>query len=366
MLVLIRLEREKSPPRGDGSLSHSAARHKMAIRPRRNHASRPRRMQEVKEEEPAVTLDDHRSSPGILKDEEQKVLDMKNKSKSLDMQLRRGDQPPSSAMLKAMAVAEEKSPQSGKLETDAGFLSRLFGSKRSKARLASSNHVHQVEEAFYQPKPLGGGPLPSPSKPVSPGLLPHHDQSNRLQPVEQRPSPPRSKPFAKARAPPPPPSYSPPEYRRTGEYNKQQQRRKSISKSQSFRQLDGAYGDPEYPSLPAHVPNNDIILKKNKSMSSVLENSEVASRMKFRSSVENWSFANEGLKQSIFSLADSKPIPATSHSNESLKTITSLLEEPDVLVQTRVVERSSGGSYNMDALSGNMSIKKCPPPPPRF
>ena len=59
-----------------------------------------------------------------------------------------------------------------------------------------------------------------------------------------------------------------------------------------------------------------------------------ASHQRFRSSIENWSFANEGLKKSIGSLAE-QPVPTT-QSSESLKTISSLLEEPDMLEQTSV------------------------------
>ena len=368
---MVRLDREKSPPRDDGSLSHSAARHKMAVRPKRNHhASRPtRRMQEVKEEEspklvpslPAVSKHKPPIVPFKSSEDEQRVVEMKNKSKSLDMSLRRADQSPNSAMLKAMAVSEEKSPKAtSKSETETGFLSRLFGSKRQKSSnklptisppmpLAADEEIPaKLKPIFTSPNISASSAPPETGSPsyninTSPASAYHFNTS------DGRPSPPRGKMGNKPRAPPPPPNYSPPDYRRGME----QQQRKSISKSQSFRQLDGAYGDPEYPSLPVHVPNNDIILKKNKSMSSVLETTvepttAVASRSKFRSSVENWSFANEGLKQSIFSLADSKPIPAmnnSSHSNESLKTITSLLEEPDVLVQTRVADRSSGLSH---------------------
>ena len=60
-----------------------------------------------------------------------------------------------------------------------------------------------------------------------------------------------------------------------------------------------------------------------------------ASHQRFRSSIENWSFANEGLKKSIGSLAEVAAVPTT-QSSESLKTISSLLEEPDMLEQTSV------------------------------
>ena len=117
-----------------------------------------------------------------------------------------------------------------------------------------------------------------------------------------------------------------------------------MKKSQSFRQdlasaeLGSSPAPPlspspqDFPSLPVQPLRPDVILKKNKSMSSAL--SIEASHQRFRSSIENWSFANEGLKKSIGSLAE-QPVPTT-QSSESLKTISSLLEEPDMLEQTSV------------------------------
>ena len=118
-----------------------------------------------------------------------------------------------------------------------------------------------------------------------------------------------------------------------------------MKKSQSFRQdlacaeLGSSPAPPlspspqEFPSLPVQPLRPDVILKKNKSMSSAL--SIEASHQRFRSSIENWSFANEGLKKSIGSLAEVAAVPTT-QSSESLKTISSLLEEPDMLEQTSV------------------------------
>ena len=118
-----------------------------------------------------------------------------------------------------------------------------------------------------------------------------------------------------------------------------------MKKSQSFRQdlacaeLRSSPAPPlspspqEFPSLPVQPLRPDVILKKNKSMSSAL--SIEASHQRFRSSIENWSFANEGLKKSIGSLAEVAGVPTT-QSSESLKTISSLLEEPDMLEQTSV------------------------------
>ena len=188
-------------------------------------------------------------------------------------------------------------------------------------------------------------------------------------------SPSHSKTSTKGRAPPPPPAYSPPSYKKGGgaspvdlqmhksrtltsnKSNKNQSSTKSnsnivgggVTKSHSFRSIESSTENIEYPSLPIQAPYNDIILKKNKSLSSVLDSEDAknSSRMKFHSSIQNWSHANEGLKRSISSLTtpltiDNLVVP-NSHSNESLKTITSLLEEPDILVQTRVGERNQDG-----------------------
>ena len=321
------------------------------MRPKRNHAGRPRRMQEVAEEPLEEPLQDQRQSPPakaqrapqlppIPSLHEEKVQtsprssniqESKNKSRSLDVSFR-AITPPSSVF---MNQDEDDRKSKSKPETDVGFLSRLFGSKRSKGKSSPTNR--QEEEYSPGTKPHGvnqeinqtGAQLSV--SPVS-ELKTNPSFSQDIGTNQPRISPVRSKPINKARAPPPPPCHSPPEHKKHMTHDSK--RKKSVSKSQSFRELDSVYGEPGYPSLPTqHVPNNDIILKKNKSMSSVLEND---TRLKFQSSIENWSYANEGLKKSIYSLADHhQPMPS-SHSNESLKTITSLLEEPDVLVQTRV------------------------------
>ena len=92
-----------------------------------------------------------------------------------------------------------------------------------------------------------------------------------------------------------------------------------MKKSQSFRASPGPPGLPPaqdqtgFPSLPVQPARPDVILKKNLSMSGL---GVEASHQKFRSSIENWSWANEGLKKSIGSLAER---PLQGQSSESLK-----------------------------------------------
>ena len=57
-----------------------------------------------------------------------------------------------------------------------------------------------------------------------------------------------------------------------------------MKKSQSFRDQEGSLDPLDFPSLPAQVHRTDVILKKNKSMSSAL--SVEASHQRFRSSIE--------------------------------------------------------------------------------
>ena len=146
-----------------------------------------------------------------------------------------------------------------------------------------------------------------------------------------------------------------------------------MKKSQSFRTSPGPPGlppaqdQPGFPSLPVQPARPDVILKKNLSMSGL---GVEASHQKFRSSIENWSWANEGLKKSIGSLAER---PVQGQSSESLKvkllpsaqllhhlypghatmvtsplqTISSLLEEPDMLEQRSVRGEEPGSTWEM-------------------
>ena len=281
---------------------------------------------------------------------------------------------------------------------------RLFGSKRSKSRTPResvekspralpkhqqaqeqppADNQHAALAVSHHPQPLG---LPVPPFIQNQDNIKSSSETKKsAAPQPQKVSPSATKwSSTKSRAPaPPPPNYSPPSYKKpplqsapsdaaekqhqysTRTLNNTNKNTNSISsasnitaggavtKSHSFRSMDSTAENFEYPSLPVQVPYNDIILKKNKSLSSVLESSEDSknyNRMKFHSSIQNWSHANEGLKRSISSLApqcnESNPVPNNAHSNESLKTITSLLEEPDILVQTRVAERNQNDKNN--------------------
>lgn len=363
----------------DGNLSHQAARHKMAIRPKRNHAVRHHRrlqqLEEVQEIQNQIispssgARDPSKNSSPVpstfdnkggytestnqmhYKSEEEhsdsKSEEMKTKSKSLDVSFRA--MAPSASMLKEMSKDGNKKTKSKiKLEQEGSFLSRLFGSKRHKMKTSVSKT--DLEDKAFKPKSQGQK-LPTPDQsPSAPNLEPNPYKQAYYHPHDimadaNKLSPPKYKPSVKQKPPPPPPDSIPPSVRKSEEFSlggneikdMQTGQRSVVPKSQSFRQnecLVISPGEPEYPSLPAQVSHADVILKKNKSMSSVL--SAEASHQKFRSSIENWSFANEGLKKSIGSLAD-KPI-MTSQSNESLKTISSLLEEPDLLEHTSVLD----------------------------
>ena len=331
----------------------------------------------------------------------EKAQDMKNKSKSLDLSLR--DSAPSSAMLSLMAKEAEAEINGGgsgnfsaaggkktksKGDHETSFLSRIFGSKRHKSKSSSGlktdntteksprNKMHQPNQPQTSPENQMPFNLPGRlersgeerenviiSAAAASQHLNEFSSHHTVGVTQNRISPPRNKPLVKPRAPPPPPSYSPSPPRRRSPPMMiepkteepplpppllEERKPAVIAKAHSFRGIDRMSEeeeDEEMQSIPLQVTHNDIILKKNKSMSSVLEtetsaSSASTSRNKFHSSVENWSYASEGLKKSIYSLADNVAMQ-TSHSNESLKTITSLLEEPDVLVQTRVSAQPS-------------------------
>jgi hypothetical protein len=350
----------------------------MAIRPKRNHAVRHhRRLQQLEEvheiqneiiypssgskdlsknSSPATSTFDNKGGytestnqmhyKPEVEESDLKSEEMKTKSKSLDISFRAAA--PSTSMLKEMSKdGNKKTKSKNKLEQEGSFLSRLFGSKRHKMKtsISKSDLDDKALKSKFQGQKLPTSDLSPNANNMEPNPYkqayyhPHDIMSdaNKL-------SPPKYKPSVKQKPPPPPPDSIPPSVRKSEEFSSganeikdMQTGQRSVPKSQSFRQnecLVISPGEPEYPSLPAQVSHADVILKKNKSMSSVL--SAEASHQKFRSSIENWSFANEGLKKSIGSLAD-KPM-MTSQSNESLKTITSLLEEPDLLEHTSVLD----------------------------
>jgi len=361
---------------GNGNLSHQAARHKMAIRPKRNHAVRHHRRLQQLEEVHEIQNENIDSSTGTRdvsgpstrvmeskplyiestnqinsKSEEEKseptLEEMKLKSKSLDISFRAAA--PSSSTLKEMSKegSKNKTKSKTKLEQEGSFLSRLFGSKRQKMKTSISKT--DLDDRAFRPKSQGQKLQANEStisiiNMESNTYKQGYYQQNDIMTDANKLSPPKYKPSVKQKPPPPPPDTIQPSVRKSEDFSSgvnekkdMQTGQRSVPKSQSFRQNEGLIinpGEPEYPSLPAQVSHNDVILKKNKSMSSVL--SAEASHQKFRSSIENWSFANEGLKKSIGSLAD-QPI-ITSQSNESLKTITSLLEEPDLLEHTSVLD----------------------------
>ena len=210
----------------------------------------------------------------------------KNKSKSLDKIFLEGA--PSSNQLREMSRDESSkssSKQKQKGEQDGNFLSRLFGSKRLRLKTSSSKR--------------GGGSV----EVEVAGLAPAPGTEEQHQPdMERRVTPPRHK---QKPPPPPPPDTSPP----TG-YHTQQ----------------GLQGVPVLPPLP--TKKTDIIMKKKTSLGGV------ESHERFQSSVQSWSLASEGRVRSLVSLNE-RVRPA--QSTESLATINSLLEEPDLLEHTSIV-----------------------------
>jgi hypothetical protein len=390
------------PSWGEGQLSHAAARHKMSVRPRRNHAGKKPRHPPVLQgltEEAAVPDDDNDEG---VKTEESCVIDSrvepsvngdylaeqaaanrskksKAKSRSLDIPL--GSRAPGtgsqSSPPSVLERTEGQRHSKSKLEGgDSRFLSRLFGSKRTKSKTTSSlPHQQVVAAAVSPPEEEWSRPTRYPTKQqqninnvnniraISQFTTAEEEELNSGDPVARKLQQQQhqhqqlagetvsaargggggGRSYYKQKPPPPPPSSPPPPLSGSAFFNRSHNSGTigSLTKSPSFNSADMML---DYPSLPTVTGttstglaiSSDIILKKNRSLGSVLEaSSSNSSHQRFHSSVENWSFANEGLKRSIGSLAD-RPFIMSSHSNESLKTITSLLEEPDILVQTRV------------------------------
>jgi hypothetical protein len=410
------------PSWGEGQLSHAAARHKMSVRPRRNHAGKKPRHPPVLQglTEEAAVPDDDDGDEGV-KAEEFCVVDSrveppgggeylaeqaaasrskksKAKSRSLDIPL--GSRAPGtgsqSSPPSVLERTEGQRHSKSKLEGgDSRFLSRLFGSKRTKSKTTSSLPHQQVVAAAVSPtEEEWSRPTRYPTKqqnvnniraisqlttaeeeelksgdPMARKLQQHQQQQHQQLAGEMvsaaRGGGGGGRSYNKQKPPPPPPSSPPPPLSGSGFFNRSHNGGTigSLTKSPSFNSADMML---DYPSLPTVTGNtsaglaisSDIILKKNRSLGSVLETSSSnSSHQRFHSSVENWSFANEGLKRSIGSLAD-RPFIMSSHSNESLKTITSLLEEPDILVQTRVSDCAAATAAAAAAVATAASAEK--------
>ena len=306
----------------------------------------------------------------------------KVKSRSLDIPFgSRGSSGsgPSSPPSPPLERGEGRQSKSKVEGTDSKFLSRLFGSKRTKPKaaapqlpLSTASSSRLEEERNQRPPRKSVTNRSSSSRVVETGAEElkaeeehrKHQVSDSVASVRVGGGGGRS--YHKQKPPPPPPS-SPPPMAGTGVFFSRSNSSSSggavgtmsssVTKSPSFGHVELAQ---DYPSLPPlgtsttstaaamGMMSSDIILKKNRSLGSVLES---RGHQKFHASVENWSFANEGLKRSIGSLADRPLLMSSSHSNESLKTITSLLEEPDVLVQTRVSDCAAATAAAAAALS---------------
>ena len=171
---------------GDGRLSHVAAKHKMAVRPRRNHAVRPpRRLQQLEEREEPETSQEH---PDITSSfDEQRA-----KSKSLDMSYR--NDPPSQAAMQLMSQSSQEK-QKGRRSEPEGFLSRLFGSRRQKMRtsVSSSGEVEVKTRVTGEPARLSYYQLPPNLSSPSPPPPTRHKTKPPAPPPPDSPPPPQGR-----------------------------------------------------------------------------------------------------------------------------------------------------------------------------
>ena len=96
----------------------------------------------------------------------------------------------------------------------------------------------------------------------------------------------------------------------------------------------------------------NVFLRRNASLGCLLSLEE--SHEKFHSSIQNWSFANEGFVKSLVSFGDNQPRSSVSHmSNESLMSSLiggdSILDEPHYMEQTSLMDIEP--SYQVRILS---------------
>lgn len=140
--------------------------------------------------------------------EDQAFKEQRTKTKSLDMSYR-NTAAPSSASLGMLGQEFEKDKEKRKAETDGGFLSRLFGSKRQKMR-SSTSKKDLTEPVLTSPKPLSPSNSTLPKSQAPSPLGPEVTRRSYYQPPQQfSSSPPRGK--TKPPAPPPPDTPPPPQ-----------------------------------------------------------------------------------------------------------------------------------------------------------
>ena len=173
---------------GDGRLSHVAAKHKMAVRPRRNHAVRPpRRLQQLEEREETETSQEPQHPDITSSFDEQRA-----KSKSLDMSYR--NDPPSQAAMQLMSQSSQEK-QKGRRSEPEGFLSRLFGSRRQKMRtsVSSSGEVEVKTRVAGEPARLSYYQLPPSLSSPSPPPPTRHKTKPPAPPPPDSPPPPQGR-----------------------------------------------------------------------------------------------------------------------------------------------------------------------------
>ena len=178
---LVSLGQEAGPGPAPGALSHTAARHKMAVRPRRNHVvRRHRQLHQLNEVIKAPLSEEIINFPNFQEPERQNEdyfsdlsqSDLKslpetarNRSKSLDKMFQGYGASVNTNNKVQETVKDDVQKKSKQKDQDGNFLSRLFGSKRLRLRTSVSKKDLTTEKrasAVTSP-----GRLPSPTSPDS-------------------------------------------------------------------------------------------------------------------------------------------------------------------------------------------------------
>ena len=256
----------------------------------------------------------------------------RDRSKSLDKMFR--EVSPNADTMRDMASKDDfvnkNNSKHKQKDQEGNFLSRLFGSKRLRLRTSVSKKdlteekrktTSQSSSSLTQSPPVLSKEAPSMDQHHLVEPVYHQAETNQISPTRLKHNPKLKPP------PPPPPDSNPPDYHPPPVYH---------HPHYYHQPQDHHSHHPGVPVLPP-LPSNksDIILKKNTSLGAIQFADE-----KFHASVQNWSYANEGRVKSMVSLSggENTTTQSQTQSNESLATISSLLEEPELLEHTSITE----------------------------
>ena len=299
-------------------LSHTAAKHKISVRPRRNHPSKRKRQVESNcnntDHTTAATVNHEESGGGGNDPFKQTSFSVVTNSNMKDTKAGR---------LRTWDQKVKSKPEHQQQEKLYKFFSKLIGSKKAESKQSSpciplqQNVTNSSHSSTNKHNPR----TRTKKKPPPPPPPPSSDQC-RPQPPSMNVSPELA---------PPAPAEPVTNVQNWLKYKTEE------TKSPDFTTFSNV-------PLQSSQEQN-VIMKRNNSLGCLLSLEQ--SHERFQTSIQSWSLANEGFLKSLGSFPDKKLVsstePLSSVSNDSLMSVSSLigedsmLDEPDCMEQTSLM-----------------------------